>query len=105
MSYKNNQLQHGMKNLNYLMNHILYQIFYNILEEHDVKKTDNYSIRIYVNKLANGIAYKINTGYYLELLTPETMKLLRSTKSKITKDKNGENVLHSEITESTISPL
>ena len=29
----------------------------------------------------------------------ETMKLLESTKSKITKDKNGEIVLHSKITE------
>ena len=36
--------------------------------------------------------------YYLELLTPETMKLLASTKSKITKDENGENVLYWEIT-------
>ena len=33
------------------------------------------------------------------LLTPETMKLLGSTKSKITKDKNGDNVPHLEITE------
>ena len=31
--------------------------------------------------------FKIETGYYLELLTSETMKLLGSTKSKITKDK------------------
>ena len=31
--------------------------------------------------------FKIKTGYYLELLTPETMKLLGSTKSKITKKK------------------
>ena len=31
--------------------------------------------------------YKIKTRYYLELLTPETMKLLRSTKNNITKDK------------------
>ena len=54
---------------------------------------------MYINKLANGIAYKRKTGYYLELLAPETMKLLRSTKSKITKSKNGENVLHSEIAE------
>ena len=37
--------------------------------------------------------------YYLELLTTETMKLLASTKSKITKDENGENVLYWEITE------
>ena len=35
----------------------------------------------------------------LELLTPETMKLLGSTENKITKDKNGENVSHLEITE------
>ena len=40
--------------------------------------------------------FKIKTGYYLELLTPETMKLLGSNKSKITKNKNGENL---EITE------
>ena len=30
---------------------------------------------------------------------PETMKLLRSIKSKITKDENGENMSHLEITE------
>ena len=36
---------------------------------------------------------------YLELLSSETMKLLGGTKSKITKDKNGENVPHLEITE------
>ena len=40
---------------------------------------------------------KIKTRYYLELLTPKTMKLLGSTKSKITKDKNGEKVTHLEI--------
>ena len=41
----------------------------------------------------------IKAGYYCELLTPETVKLLGSTKSKKTKDKNGENVPHLEITE------
>ena len=45
------------------------------------------------------ITFKIKTGYYLELLTPETMKLLGSTKSKITKDENGKNVPRLEITE------
>ena len=54
---------------------------------------------IYVNKIENRITFKIKSGYYLELLTPETMKLLESTKSKITKDENGENVTHLEITE------
>ena len=43
--------------------------------------------------------FKIKTGHYLELLTPGTMKLLRSTEIKITKDKNGGNVPHLEVTE------
>ena len=34
---------------------------------------------MYVNKIENRITFKIKTGYYLELLTPEAMKLLRST--------------------------
>ena len=45
------------------------------------------------------ITFKIKTGYYFELLTHETMKLLGSTDNKITKDKIGENVPHLEITE------
>ena len=43
--------------------------------------------------------FKIEIGYHLDLLTPEKMKLLGSTEDKITKDENGENVLHLEITE------
>ena len=35
----------------------------------------------------------------MNLLTPEAMKLLGSTKSKITEDKNGENLPHLDITE------
>ena len=31
-------------------------------------------------------------GYYLQQLTPETIKLLRSSKSKITKEENGESI-------------
>ena len=45
------------------------------------------------------ITFKIKSGYYLELLTPETMKLLGSAEIKITKDKNGENVPHLEVVE------
>ena len=33
---------------------------------------------------------------------PETMKLLGSSKSKITKNKNGKNVLHLEITDAVL---
>ena len=69
-----------------------------ILKKHS-ENVDNPSIRIYVNKIENRITFKIKNGYYLELLTPETMKLLGSTESKITKDKNGENMPHLEIVE------
>ena len=54
---------------------------------------------MYINKIENRITFKIKNGYYLELLTPETIKLLGSTKNKITKNKNGENVPHLEVVE------
>ena len=57
-------------------------------------KTVNPPIKIYKNEIENRITFKIKTGFYLEILTPETMNLLGSSKSKITKDKNGENVLY-----------
>ena len=60
---------------------------------------DKSSIQIYVNKIENRVTFKIKKGYSLELLTPKTMKLLGSIENKITKDKNGENVPHLEISE------
>ena len=63
------------------------------------ESVDNPSIRMYINRIENRITFKIKNGYYFELLTPETMKLLGSTESKITKDKNSENVPHLEIVE------
>ena len=45
------------------------------------------------------VTFKIKNGYSLGLLTSQTMKLLGCTENKITWDKNGENVLHLEITE------
>ena len=56
-------------------------------------------MKIYANKIENRITFKIKKGYYLEPLTSETMKLLESTESKITKDKNGANLPHLEIIE------
>ena len=67
-----------------------------ILKKHG-EKTVNPSIKIYIDKIENSITFKIKTGYYLELLTSEIMKLLGSTKSKITK--NVENVSCLEIVE------
>ena len=60
---------------------------------------DEPSVQIYVNKSENRVTFRIKTGYNLELLTSETMKLLGSTENEIAKDKNGENVPHLEITE------
>ena len=54
---------------------------------------------MYINRIENRITFKIKSGYYLELLTPETMKLLGSTVSKINKNKNDENVPHLEVPE------
>ena len=45
-----------------------------------------------MNRIKNRIVFKIKTGHKLELLTPETMKLLGSTKKDVDKDKDGENV-------------
>ena len=63
------------------------------------ENTDKPSAQIYVNKIENRVKFKIKNGYSLELLSPETIKSLGSTKNKITKDQNVENVLHLEITE------
>ena len=69
-----------------------------ILKKHG-ESVDKPSVQIYVNKIENRITFKIKKGYALEILTSKTMKLLGSTESKITKDKNDENVPHLEITE------
>ena len=78
-----------MINLNCQMDHILYQIFkiiLSILKKHR-ENTDNPSVKIYVNKIENKITFKVKTGYSLELLTHETMKLLGSIENKINKEK------------------
>ena len=61
------------------------------------KKIYNPSARIYIDKIVNKITFKLKNRIYLELLAPETMKLLGGTENKISKDKNGENVPHLEI--------
>ena len=69
-----------------------------ILKKHS-ESVDNPPIRIYVNRIENRTTFKIKSRYYLELLTPETMKLLGSTESKMIKNKNGENVPHLVVVE------
>ena len=74
---------------------------YNISEiqsyiEYIIKKHEtiggNAPILIYTNTINNRIVFKIKTGYKLELLSKETMKLLGSTKNIIDSDKNSESV-------------
>ena len=62
-----------------------------IIKKHETL-TGNPPIQIYPNKIKNRIVFKIKTGYKLELLTPETMKLLGSIKKDVDSDKNSENV-------------
>ena len=69
-----------------------------ILKKHG-EDIDKPSVQIYVNKIENRVTFKIKDGYSIELLTPETKKLLGRTENKITRVKNGENVPHIEITE------
>ena len=54
--------------------------------------TENCPIQISPNKFKNRIVFKINTGYKLELLSLETMKLLGRVKKDVDKDKDGEDV-------------
>ena len=68
------------------------------LENHG-ENIDKPSVKIYVDKIENKITFEIKSGYSLELLTPEIMKLLGSTENKTIKDKNGKNVLHLETKE------
>ena len=81
----------------YSVSYIQYYFEY-IIKKHE-GVTDNPLIMTKINKIKNRITFKTKTGFYLQLLSPETIKLLGSTKSKITKDKNGENVPHLEMIE------
>ena len=63
-----------------------------IIKKHETW-TENHPIQIYPNKIKSRIVFKVQTRYKLELLTPETIKLLGSTKKKnVDQDKDGEDV-------------
>ena len=74
------------------------KIILSILKKHS-ENIDNPSIKIYLNKIENRVTFKIKNGYYLELLTLETMKLRGSTESRLKEDKKSENVPRLGITE------
>ena len=62
-----------------------------IIKKHDTL-TENPPVQIYVNRIKNRIVFKIKTGYKLELLTSEKMKLLGSTKKICDEVEDGENL-------------
>ena len=64
-----------------------FQDYFEYINKKHEKVTNKPSLRIYVNKIEKMITFRIKGKYYLQLLTSETMKLLRSTKSKVTTDK------------------
>ena len=88
------QHQHGIKtfdlpdgsyNIPAIQNYLEY-----IIKKHETI-AETVPILIYANNITNRIVFKIKTGYKLELLSKEAIKLLGSTKKIIDADKNGEN--------------
>ena len=92
-SYNNNKFKISTPTLNdkFELPDGLYSVsniqdyFEYIFKKHE-EDTNKPSVQIHVNKIENRVAFKTKNGYSLELLTPETMKLLGSTKNKITKN-------------------
>ena len=79
-------LPDGSYNISAIQNYLEY-----VIKKHETI-TGTAPILIYANNVTNRIVLKIKTGYKLELLSKETMKLLGSTKDTIDADKNSENV-------------
>ena len=79
-------LPDGLYNLSEIQDYIEY-----IIKKHETI-CENAPILIYTNTINNRIVFKIKSGYKLELLSKETMKLLGSTSSIIDADKNSGNV-------------
>ena len=76
----------GSYNISKIKDYIEY-----IIKKHETIG-ENAPILIYTDTINNRLVFKIKTGYNLELLSKETMKLLGSSKDIIDADKNSENV-------------
>ena len=79
-------LPDGLYNISEIQDYIEY-----IIKKHETIG-ENAPILIYANTINNRIVFKIKSGYKLELLSKETMKLLGSTTDTIDAEKNSENV-------------
>ena len=77
------------------MDHILFQTFKIILStllKKDETIANNPPVQIYVNRIKKSIVFSIKTSYKLEILSPETIKLLGSTKKDVDQDRDGGNM-------------
>ena len=97
--YNNNKFKISVPNWNhafhlpdgsYLISDI--QDYFEFITKKQETLTEIPPIQIHPNKIKNRIIFKVQTGYKLELLSPETTKLLGSTKKDVDKDRNGEDV-------------
>ena len=82
-------------NLICLMDHTLFHpfkvILNTLLKKHGTI-ANNPPGQVYINKIKNRIVFKIKADYKIELLSPETTKLLESTKKDDDQDKDGQDV-------------
>ena len=93
-SYKNNQFKISGQTWNET-----FEFTDGLYSVSDIQDYFEYIMKKHDTFTDNPPTFRIKKGYYyLELLTPETMKLIGSTKSKITKYESSENVPHLEIT-------
>ena len=75
--------------------------FIYIIKKHETVETTP-QVLIYVDTIKNRLIFKMKSGYKLELLSRETMKLLGSTSNEISANKNGELVLKLEVAETVL---
>ena len=68
------------------------QNYFEYIIKKDETIADASPVLIYVNEINNRIVFKIKSGYKLELLSEETMRLLGSSTDTIDGDKNSELV-------------
>ena len=69
---------------------VTFKITLNLSPRNTKLLTENLPVQIYPNKIKKNV-FKIKMGYKLELLTPETMRLLGSTKKDVDKNKDNKN--------------
>ena len=79
-SYKNNEFKRSAPTWNKKFELIDGSYCKHIIKNYE-KVTENPPIRMYVSQIKNRITFRVKTGYYFGLLTPEMIKLLGSTNS------------------------